>query len=86
MKVQLAIAPAPLEYVKNPRYACFPPLDLLSLATYVSDKCPSAEIEILDGQILGQDQLLDRIGADFVGISPRISGSYPKSVAAVNPR
>jgi len=79
MKLQLVIAPAPEEYLKIPRYACFPPLDLLSLASYVKIKMPQVEVEILDGQILGTGNILNLLSADFVGISPRIS-NYQESL------
>lgn len=73
MLLQLVIAPSAPEFMANLRYACFPPLDLLSLATYVRNTVPEWEVEILDGQILGLDSILSSLRGDAVGISPRIS-------------
>lgn len=44
----------------------YPPLNLLSLATYLK-RYSRCEIEILDGQILTTDQIAQKIDADIVG-------------------
>ena len=72
MKVQLVNPPVEPCYSRCSRAGCFPPLDLLSLASFTQDCLPDVGIEILDGEIQTQAQILDRISADIVGISPKV--------------
>ena len=69
MKLQLILPPVDERYFKLSRSGCFPPLGLLSIATYIENNLPNIELEILDGEILNQNEILSRIDADFVGIS-----------------
>lgn len=72
MKVQLVVPPIMEEYLPVSRSSFFPPLGLLSIATYLKAQIPDIEVEILDGNILPQKLLEGRINGDFVGISPTI--------------
>ncbi len=69
MKIQLINAPVEegTEGVGN--VECFPPTGLVSLATHAIKQNPDLEIEILDGGILGIDEIVKRINADLVGVS-----------------
>ena len=78
-KIQLINAPAPERFSKQPRYACFQPLDLISLASYLMQKKVNIEIEILDGQIMSQEEIEAKIDADIIGISPKMS-NYQESL------
>lgn len=71
-KIQLINAPLSEDYYEISRSGVYPPLNLISLATYLQYYMPSLEIEILDGDILSQEEILSRINADIVGISPKI--------------
>ena len=72
MKLQLINAPLAEQYRGISRTGVFPPLNLITLATYVNSKLPETEIEILDGDIITLDEILNSIDADIVGISPKI--------------
>jgi len=64
MKVQLVHCPEkPTGMVEGSWY---PPLNLLSLATYLR-KHSACEVEILDGQILTAEEIAQRINANIVG-------------------
>ena len=70
----------PQSYSRCTRSGCFPPLDLLSLATYVQSRRPHASIEILDGDLLSLEEIIERLDADIVGISPKVL-SYETAMA-----
>ncbi|MCJ7457955.1 MAG: B12-binding domain-containing radical SAM protein [candidate division Zixibacteria bacterium] len=72
MKVQLIIPPISKEFYPVSRSSFFPPLGLLSIATYLKTQLPEINVEILDGNILPQKSIEARINGDFVGISPTI--------------
>jgi len=78
-KIQLVNPPIPgfssLELVKN----YFAPLGLLSIATCLSSKMPSVEVEILDGSILTLGEIKRRLEAEIVGISTN-SFNYPSAL------
>ncbi len=55
-----------------------PPLMLLTIANYLRQKSPSSEIKILDGQLMGLEEMLKELvsyGPNLVGISPTV-GTY----------
>ncbi len=72
MKVQFVIPSISEEYFSVSRSLFFPPLGLLSIATYLKTQLPDIEVEILDGNILSQKSIEERINGDFIGISPTI--------------
>lgn len=51
------------------------PLGILSIATYLREYSPEIDVEILDGSVLSQEEIENRINADFVGITA-ITRSY----------
>jgi radical SAM superfamily enzyme YgiQ (UPF0313 family) len=79
IKIQLVYPPNidfnSMELIKN----YFAPLGLLSIATYLSSKMPSVEVEILDGSILTLGEIEKRLGAEIVGISTN-SFNYPSAL------
>ena len=79
MSIKLALPPVDDRYQKLSRSGCFPPIGLLSIAAYVEKHLPHTEIEVLDGELLSQDDILSRIGADIVGVSVSIL-SYHNAV------
>lgn len=72
MKLQLINAPLVELYKGISRSGVYPPLNLISLATYIFDNIAEVEVEILDGDILSLSEILGKLDADFVGISPKI--------------
>ena len=78
MKVQL-IQPTTGEYNSNSRSGCYPPLGLVSIATYLQSQLSEIEIEILDGEFLSQEELIDSLDADFVGINAN-TVTYPQAL------
>jgi len=76
MKIQLVNPPVPNSISRCTRSGCFPPLDLLSLGTYLSANLPGVDVEILDGDILSLSEIAPRLDADLVGLSPKVF-SYP---------
>lgn len=80
MKIQLINPPVPANFSRCTRSGCFPPLDLLSLGTYLQHEIENVEIEILDGEILSLEQILLLLDADIVGLSPKVF-SYDNSLA-----
>lgn len=83
MKLQLVNAPLPNYMSDCLRSKCYPPLQLVSLATYVRSKNQDVEIEILDGELIEFDTLVNAIDADIVGISSN-SLSYESAVIIAN--
>jgi radical SAM superfamily enzyme YgiQ (UPF0313 family) len=77
VKIQLINPPVSNLYSRPSRAGCFPPLDLLSLASYLKEKNAFCEIEILDGEILSLEEILKRLNADIVGISPKVFSYNP---------
>ena len=78
MKLQL-IQPTTGEYNSNSRSGCYPPLGLVSIATYVEQQIPNIEIEILDGELISHDQIVSRLDADIVGINANTI-TYPQAI------
>lgn len=72
MKLQLVNAPIPEGYSGSSRSGVIPPLNLVTLGSYIKKELPWVKIEILDGDILSQKDILQRIEGDIVGISPNI--------------
>ena len=72
MKVQLIIPSVIDSFYPVSRCYLFPPLNLLTIATYLKSLSKELEVEILDGNIMSQKDLENRINGQFVGISPTI--------------
>lgn len=79
MKIQLLNSPLPNYISTCLRSKCYPPLSLVSLATYIHKKLPLVNIEILDGEIFGIDALIEKADSDIIGISSN-SLSYESAV------
>lgn len=78
MKVQL-IQPSTGPYRSNSRSGCYPPLGLISIATYIRQECPEIEIEILDGELISDNEIIARLGADIIGLSTN-TVNYPQAI------
>ena len=72
MKVQLIHPPADIEYTRESKEifslrSAPPGLELI--AKSISQFYPKAEIEIIDGNLISLEEILERIDGDFVGVS-----------------
>lgn len=67
--IQLINPPIPANFLGSSKQGCYPPLGLISLASYLKVRKPSIDIEILDGEILSMKEIMERISSDFVGVS-----------------
>ena len=71
-KVQLVNAPLSQNFIASSKAGVYPPLHLLTLATYLKERLPQLDIEIIDGEIVPIEQILLKVNADIVGISSGI--------------
>lgn len=78
-KVQLVNAPLSKYYVASSKAGAYPPLNLLTLTTYVKNQLPGIDIEIIDGEIIPLEQILSKLNAEIVGISAGIL-SYESAI------
>ncbi len=78
MKVQL-IQPSTGPYRSNSRSGCYAPLGLISIATHLHREAPEVEVEVLDAELLGQDGVIRRLDADYVGINAN-TVTYPQAI------
>lgn len=67
--VQLVLPPPDPTCGRLSRSGCFPPLGLVSIATELLRQT-GHRAEILDGELLDIDEIIERIDADIVGVSP----------------
>lgn len=74
MKIQLIQAPS--EGYLNFRSGHFQPIGLISIGTYLKNKDPSLEVELLDGDVLPLEEILKRISGDFIGIGVPTFSTY----------
>lgn len=72
MKIQLVNAPLSDNYLEISRSGSYPPLNLIALSSYLKEAASHATVEILDGDILSQAEIIDKLSADIIGISPKI--------------
>ncbi len=79
MKLQLINSPLPLTTSGCLRSSCYPPLNLISLGTYVTQTSNGVDVQILDGEIIGMDGVIGSLNADVYGISSN-SISYESAV------
>ncbi len=66
MKIQLVQAPN--NYGETRSSGCYPPLGLLSIATYLFRQL-GVKAEILDGEIMSYEEISSRLNADVVGFT-----------------
>jgi anaerobic magnesium-protoporphyrin IX monomethyl ester cyclase len=72
LNVQLIQPPRNEGYEDNSRSACYMPLGLVSIATYVKQQFPGAKVEVLDGEFLSNDEIIGRLKPNsFVGIETK---------------
>ncbi len=72
LNIQLIQPPRNEGYDGNSRSACYVPLGLVSIATYLKQKFPFSEVEILDGEFLSMDEITAKLKPDsFVGIETK---------------
>ena len=76
MKIQLIQPPIKESYTGVAVSGQYPPLGLLSIATYLKNQNPKLETEILDGEIETLDSILSKTDGDIVGISAHGFLSY----------
>jgi len=70
--VQLIQPPRSQGYGDNSRSACYVPLGLVSIATYVQSQLPNARVEILDGEFFDVNDIIDRLKpGSFVGLDTK---------------
>jgi radical SAM superfamily enzyme YgiQ (UPF0313 family) len=67
-----------------------PPLGLLCLASYLKHANSNLEIEVLDGKLLSEREILDRLDADLIGLSVWFSNyratiTLADKIKSVNP-
>jgi len=70
--IQLIAPPMSDKYYGVSRSKAYPPLGLLSIATYLKKEIPSVEIEILDGEILSLSEIETKVKGNVVGIGVNI--------------
>ena len=59
-------------YTNNSRTGCYVPLGLISIATYIKQQIPDASIEILDGELISNKEIIDQLKPNsFVGIDTK---------------
>lgn len=78
MKLQL-VQPTTGCYRSNSRTGCYPPLGLMSIATFLKQLHSSVEIEILDGEIISQNEIINRLDADIIGLNTN-TVTYPQAI------
>lgn len=82
-KIQLVNSPLSQDFTESSKAGSYPPLNLLTLATYLQQRLPGIDIEILDGEIISLKKILLEVEADIVGISSGIL-SYETAVQIAN--
>ena len=78
MRVQL-VNPYPEEFFQSRIMDCYPPLGLLSIATYLKSKSEGIDVEVLDASTDSQEEVESAVDADIVGISTTI-GTYKNAL------
>ncbi|MBL7148323.1 MAG: B12-binding domain-containing radical SAM protein [Nanoarchaeota archaeon] len=72
MKIQLINPPTDKKYGGNSKSGCYPPLSLISIATYLQKHITKIDIEILDGEIISLEKIERSIEGDIVGLTTNI--------------
>jgi anaerobic magnesium-protoporphyrin IX monomethyl ester cyclase len=68
-RLQLVNAPLAETLCPGIRAGAYPPLHLACLAAFLTQSCPQIEIEIIDGELCGVEEVIRRLNAEVVGIS-----------------
>ena len=76
MKIQLINPPVQDGYGGNSKEGAYPPLHLICLGTYLTRTLNDINIQILDGEVMGLQEIELELGADVVGISANFL-NYP---------
>lgn len=66
MKVQLIIPPSGIDFGRD---KWMMPLGLLSIATTLRNKMVDIEIEVIDGKVVSEEEIIDRLNGDVIGLS-----------------
>lgn len=66
MKVQLILPPSVIDFSRN---KWMMPLGLLSIATVLKKRIPFAQIEVIDGNIVPEKEIIEKLTGDVIGIS-----------------
>ena len=74
MKIQL-VNPYPERFFQSQTMDCYPPLGILSIASYLESVNKDLEVEVLDASVVTQEEIESAIDADVVGISATV-GTY----------
>lgn len=84
MEIQL-IQPAKSKgYVSNSRTGCYAPLGLISIATYSHQQFPTAKIEVLDGELMTNQEIIRRLKSNvIVGIDTK-TPNYASAIEIAN--
>lgn len=72
MKLQLINAPLSPLYMESCRAGIFPPMNLVSLSTYLMEEGIDCDTEILDGELYSIESLKEMVDADVVGFGTNI--------------
>ncbi len=78
MRVQL-VNPYPEKFFQSQTMDCYPPLGILSIASYLESMNERLEVEVLDASIISQEKIESAIDADVVGISATV-GTYKNAL------
>jgi anaerobic magnesium-protoporphyrin IX monomethyl ester cyclase len=68
MKIQL-VNPYPEKFFQSQIMDCYPPLGILSIASFLESMIEGIEIEVLDAAVVSEEEIESAIDADVVGIS-----------------
>ncbi len=68
-RLQLVNAPLAAAFCPGIRAGAYPPLHLACLAAFLKRSRPALDVEIIDGELCGVDDVIRRLDADLVGIS-----------------
>jgi radical SAM superfamily enzyme YgiQ (UPF0313 family) len=80
MKIQLVQAPN--NYGETRSSGCYPPLGLLSIATYLFRQL-GVKAEILDGEIMSYEEISSRLNADVVGFTVNLLNARNSAVLSM---
>lgn len=67
--IQLINSPLDSIFIPGIRNGAYPPLNLVSLKSYLLEEFPSLNVNILDGEILNISEICSMIDSELVGIS-----------------
>lgn len=76
---RICLVQAPIDEGVGRTPYVMPPLGILSLATYLRNNSPTSDIEVLDGDLIGLDEVkrkLQDYNPDLVGVSTSSSETY----------